>query len=125
MANFIGTKLKNTELDNNMKQLKHFNQFITEELSKDEESELRNMGFSDYSGPFQERYEAAVDEWGSDAEVNQAIDTLKARFKVLFDKHIDSEADADDIEKTREWMFDSNGIDDIGWFEYIFLNDLY
>lgn len=108
-----------------MKQLKHFKQFISEELSKDEENELRGMGFTDYSGPFKDRYLAAVDAWGSDPEVNQAVDTLKAKFGEIFNQHIDHEADADEIEKTREWMFDSNGIDDIGWFEYIFLNDLY
>lgn len=110
-----------------MKQLKHFNQFISEELNKDEKSELREMGFTDYSGPFEDRYSAAVDEWGSDPEVNRAIDTLKARFKAILDNHIDPESDEDleELDKTREWGFNSNGIDDIGWFEYIFLNDLY
>lgn len=110
-----------------MKQLKHFNQFISEELEKGDRAELRGMGFTDYSGDFEDRYQAAVDEWGSDPEVNQAIDTLKARFKAILDNHIDPESDedSDEIEKTREWGFDSNGIDDIGWFEYIFLNDLY
>ena len=110
-----------------MKQLKHFNQFISEELSKDEERELKRMGFTNYSGSFKDRYRDAVDEWGSDSDVNQAIDTLKARFKAILDNHIDPESDEDldELEKTREWGFESNGIDDIGWFEYIFLNDLY
>jgi lipoate-protein ligase A len=110
-----------------MKQLKHFNQFISEELGKDEENELKSMGFSNYSAPFKERYQALVEEWGSDPEVNEAIDTLKDKFRELFANHIDADSndDAEEIEQLRTWMYDANGIDDIGWFEYIFINDLY
>jgi helix-turn-helix protein len=109
-----------------MKQLKHFNQFISEELGKDEENELKSMGFSDYSAPFEERYKTLVDEWSYDPEVNAAIDTLKSKFQELFEKHIDSESDDDaqELEQVKTWMYDSSGIDDIGWFEYILLNDL-
>jgi helix-turn-helix protein len=109
-----------------MKQLKHFNQFISEELGKDEENELKSMGFSDYSAPFEERYKTLVDEWSYDPEVNAAIDTLKSKFQELFEKHIDSESDDDaqELEQVKTWMY-SSGIDDIGWFEYILLNDLY
>jgi hypothetical protein len=110
-----------------MKNLKAFNQFISEEISKDDESELKGMGFSDYSEPFEERYETLVNEWSSDPEVNAAIDILKAKFNELFAKHIDSESDDDaqELEQAKTWMYDSSGIDDIGWFEYILLNDLY
>jgi len=110
-----------------MKNLKAFNQFIHEELDKDETGELKSMGFSDYSAPFKERYQALVEEWGSDPEVNEAIDTLKDKFRELFAKHIDADSndDAEEIEQLRTWMYDANGIDDIGWFEYIFVNDLY
>ena len=110
-----------------MKNLKAFNQFIHEELDKEDSAELRSMGFSDYSAPFRERYTTLVDEWGSDPEVNAAIDTLKDRFRELFDKYIDPESDEDtqELEQVRSWMYDSSGIDDIGWFEYILLNDLY
>jgi len=110
-----------------MKNLKAFNQFVHEELDREDQAELRNMGFSDYSAPFKERYETLVDEWSSDPEVNAAIDTLKNKFRELFEKHIDSESDedAEELEQVKTWMYDSSGIDDIGWFEYILLNDLY
>ena len=118
-------KLTNIKIDNSMKQLKHFNQFISEELSKDEENELKRMGFSDYSAPFEERYETLVDEWSSDPEVNAAIDIIKARFNELFAKHIDSDSDDDakEIDQKRDWMHDSYGLDDVGWFEYTFLSE--
>jgi lipoate-protein ligase A len=109
-----------------MKNLKAFNQFINEELDKEDRVELRSMGFSDYLAPFKERYETLVDEWSSDPEVNAAIDTLKNKFQELFEKHINSESDedAEAIQRLRELMYETNGIDDIGWFEYIFLNDV-
>lgn len=108
-----------------MKNLKAFNQFISEEISKDEESELKGMGFSDYSAPFEERYDTLVDEWSSDPEVNAAIDILKAKFNELFAKHVDSESadDAMEIDQKRNWMHDSYGLDDVGWFEYTFLSE--
>ena len=112
-----------------MKNLKAFNQFINEDqdLDKGEKDRLRELGLTNYSAPFKERYQALVEEWSSDPEVNAAIDTLKSKFQELFENHIDFESDDDaqELEQVKTWMYDSSGIDDIGWFEYILLNDLY
>lgn len=106
-----------------MKNLKAFNQFVNEDLTKDDKDRLRNLGITNYSAPFEERYQELMEEWMSDPEVNAAIDIIKAKFNELFAKHIDSDsyADAKEIDQKRDWMHDSYGLDDVGWFEYTFL----
>ena len=108
-----------------MKQLKAFNQFINEDLTKDDKDRLRNLGITNYSAPFEERYQELMEEWISDPEVNAAIDIIKAKFNELFAKHIDSDSDDDakEIDQKRNWMYDSYGLDDVGWFEYTFLSE--
>lgn len=109
-----------------MKQLKAFNQFINEDLAKDDKARLRELGLTNYSAPFEERYQELMEEWMDDPAVRTAIDTLKAKFDELFAHQIDAEspADANSIDKIKKDIF-YLGIDDIGWFEYVFLIQAY
>jgi hypothetical protein len=108
-----------------MKNLKAFNQFINEDLTKDDKARLRELGL--YSAPFEERYKELMEEWMDDPEVSTAINTLKAKFDELFAQQIDvnSDEDSNEIDRIREHIYESYGIDDIGWFEYVFLIQAY
>jgi hypothetical protein len=110
-----------------MKNLKAFNQFINEDLTKDDKARLRELGLTNYSAPLEERYTELVEEWMDDPEVSTAINTLKAKFDELFAQHIDvnSDEDSNEINRIREHIYESYGIDDIGWFEYVFLIQAY
>jgi hypothetical protein len=110
-----------------MKNLKAFNQFINEDLTKDDKVRLRELGLTNYSAPFEERHQELMEEWMDDPAVSTAIDTLKAKFDELFAQHIDADSDEDsnEINRIREFMYESYGLDDIGWFEYVFLIQAY
>jgi len=110
-----------------MKNLKALNQFINEDLTKDDKDQLRKLGLTNYSAPFEERYQELMEEWMDDPEVSTAINTLKAKFDELFAQQIDanSDEDANKVNQMKELMYESYGIDDIGWFEYVFLIQAY
>ena len=108
-----------------MKNLKAFTQFINEDLTKDDKDHLRNLGITNYSAPFEERYQELLNDWMSDPEVRTAIDTLKAKFDELFAQQIDvnSDEDSNEVNQIKDRLYDSYSIDDIGWFEYVFFNE--
>jgi hypothetical protein len=84
---------------------------------------LRGLGLAPKK-EFEERWEELMDEWGSDAEINSAIDTLKTKTGAIIDKYIDFDDDEDQQlwEQRVEWMYEQS-VDDLGWFEYMVAGD--
>ena len=80
---------------------------------------LRGLGLAPKK-EFEERWEELMDDWVSDAEINSAIDTLKAKTSALIDKYIDFDDDEDQQlwDQRVEWMYEQS-VDDLGWFEYM------
>ena len=80
---------------------------------------LRGLGLAPKK-EFEERWDEMMDEWGSDPDINAAIDTLKRKTNEIIDKHIDF----DDNEDQEQWdqlgelMFEQR-VDDLGFFEYM------
>lgn len=136
-----------------MKYTKPFNQFITEaradmtpaelemldriearareaypETSPDEkkiDSRLRDLGLAPKE-EFDDRIAAAIDEWGSDPAINQALDTLKERTKSIINKHIDfsDPEDETEFEQRVEWI-NAQDADDLGYLEFMLLQGDY
>lgn len=101
-----------------MSKLNNFKAFVTE---SDDHSELKAMGFkSDL--PFDDRISEAIDEWYSDTTVQDAMQVLRNRAEELMSKHdIDPDNDPEDEAEWQQrtnWVYE-NGIDDIGWFEFV------
>ena len=101
-----------------MSTLPNFKKYVAE--SDDDDAELRSMGFkSDLE--FDERLSNVIDEWYDDPAVQSAIRTLQDKANQLMAKH---EIDTDDPDDEREWQqrvdwtYD-NGIDEVGWFEFV------
>mgnify|MGYP003704381431 FL=1 len=102
-----------------MSKLDNFKRFLAE--NKDAE-ELKAMGFSDRpDGPFIDRMQAALDEWGMDPEVGQALDLLKKRTNEILDQYIDlgDDEDNDAYSQYSENIMNSYSIDEMGFFEYM------
>jgi hypothetical protein len=136
-----------------MKYTKPFNQFITEAradmtpaelemLDKIEarareaypetspeankiDARLRDLGLAPKE-EFDDRWNNMIDEWGSDPEINQALDTLKERTKSIINKHIDfsDPEDETEFEQRVEWIYEQ-GADDIGHLELMMINGDY
>ena len=89
------------------------------------DSRLRDLGLAPKE-EFDDRWNDMIDEWGSDSEISQALETLKQRTKLIINKHIDF-ADPDDEtewEQRVEWIYEQ-GADDIGHLELMMLNGDY
>jgi hypothetical protein len=84
---------------------------------------LRGLGLAPKK-EFEERWEELMDEWGGDAEINSAIDTLKAKTSAIIDQYIDFNDDEDQQlwDQRVEWMYEQS-VDDLGWFEYMVAGD--
>jgi hypothetical protein len=80
---------------------------------------LRGLGLAPKK-EFEERWDEMMDEWGSDPDINAAINTLKRKTNEIIDKHIDFDdnEDQEQWDQRGEWMFES-GVDDLGFFEYM------
>lgn len=98
-----------------------FNQFISEADDNQNkiEDRLRDLGLAPKK-EFDERWHEMVEAWGSDPEINAAIDLLKKKTDVYLEKYIDfsDPEDEEEFGRVQEWTMEQ-GIDDIGWFEYI------
>lgn len=83
------------------------------------EDRLRDLGLAPKK-EFDDRWDEMLDEWGQDPEINRAIYTLKMKTSQIINKHIDfsDPEDEQEWERRQEWIFEQ-GIDDIGWFEYM------
>jgi len=80
---------------------------------------LRGLGLAPKK-EFDERWEEMMDEWGSDPDINAAIDTLKRKTNEIIDKHIDFDdnEDQEEWDQRNEWFFEQ-GVEDLGFFEYM------
>jgi hypothetical protein len=80
---------------------------------------LRGLGLAPKK-EFDERWDEMMDEWGSDPDINAAIDTLKRKTNEIIDKHIDFDdnEDQEQWDQRGEWMFEQR-VDDLGFFEYM------
>lgn len=89
------------------------------------EDRLRDLGLAPKK-PFDERWQEMVEEWGSDPEINAAIDTLKTRTSQLIDKHIDlsDSEDEEGYDQHQEFIWEQS-IDEVGWLEYMIGTGLY
>jgi len=89
------------------------------------EDRLRDLGLAPKK-EFDERWQEMIDEWGSDPEISQALDTLRERTKSIINKHIDF-SDPDDEtewEQRVEWIYEQ-GADDIGHLELMMIHGDY
>lgn len=104
----------------------NFKQFTNE--SEDQtriEGRLRDLGLAPKE-EFDDRFNDMIDEWGSDPEINQALDVLKARTKLIVNKHIDfsDPEDETEFEQRVEWINEED-TDDIGYLEFMILQGEY
>lgn len=100
----------------------HVNLF--EEFDNDQD-ELKSMGFSNKpAGSAEDRFDDAISEWYQDPEVHQAMALLRRKATDVLEKWMDFEDDEDseELEQRREWA-NENGIDELGWFEFITILD--
>jgi hypothetical protein len=69
---------------------------------------------------FDERWEDMIDEWGSDPEIGQALQTLRRKTGEIINKYIDFDDPEDEQEwdQRREWIYEQ-GVDDLGELELI------
>ena len=105
----------------------NFKQFINEneEDSSKIEDRLRDLGLAPKK-EFDERWYEMVDAWGSDPEINAAIDLLKRKTDSYLEKYIefDDPEDEQEFGQRQEWIMEQ-GIDDLGWLEYIIASQQY
>jgi hypothetical protein len=100
----------------------HVNLF--EEFDNDQE-ELKSMGFSNKpEGSAEERFDDAIAEWYQDPEVDRALALLRRKTTEVLEKWMDfaDDEDSQELEQRRDWVYD-NGVDDLGWFEFIAILD--
>ena len=113
-----------------MRQIKPFKQFVIQEsednLDPDDDiKQLRDLGLA-AKEPFTDRFDKMVDEWGSDPEINAAIDILTKKTGLVINKWIDL-ADDEDIrewEQQLEHLYNDTSIGDMGFFEFMAVNGL-
>lgn len=101
-----------------MSRVPDFKKFVIEE--KDEDSELRSMGFPP-DEPFDDRIIKAYSGFIDDEEVIAAISLLKTKAEYYIEKSQIDLNDADDSAAWEEYIESvyDGGIDQIGWFEYV------
>lgn len=101
-----------------MSRVPDFKKFVIEE--KDEDSELRSMGFPP-DEPFYIRMDKLYDSFLDDEEVIAAISLLKTKAEYYIEKSQIDLNDADDAAAWEEYVESiyDDGIDQIGWFEYV------
>ena len=103
-----------------------FKQFINETEDQSQiEDRLRDLGLAPKE-EFDDRWNNMVDEWGSDPEINQAIEALRRKTSEIINKHIDFSDPEDDQEwdQRREWM-NEQGVDDLGELEFMIVQGNY
>ena len=113
-----------------MRQIKPFKQFVIQEsednLDPDDDiKQLRDLGLA-AKEPFTDRFDKMVDEWGSDPEINAAIDRLTKKTGLVINKWIDL-ADDEDVrewEQQLEHLYNDTSIGDMGFFEFMAVNGL-
>lgn len=110
-----------------MAQIKPFKQYLIQESDSNEDklARLRRLGLED-AEPFEQRYQKALDEWGSDPDINAAIDMLTKKTGLIIDKWIDlaDDEDVSEWEQMREWLYSDTSVDDMGFFEFMVANGL-
>ena len=81
------------------------------------EDRLRDLGLAP-KAEFDERWQDMIDEWGSDPEIDQALQTLRRKTGEIINKHIDFDAPEDEQEwdQRREWIYEQS-VDDLGELE--------
>lgn len=101
-----------------MSTVPNFKKYVAE--SEEESAELRSMGFSP-DLPFDDRLDAVIQEWYDDAAVQEAMNTLRVKADQLMTKHqidVNDPEDESEWQKRIDWTYE-NGIDDVGWFEFV------
>jgi hypothetical protein len=97
----------------------NFKQFINEneDDSSRIEDRLRDLGLAP-KAEFDERWQDMIDEWGSDPEIDQALQTLRRKTGKIINKHIDFDDPEDEQEwdQRREWIYEQS-VDDLGELE--------
>lgn len=107
-----------------MTKLTDFKKFVLE--SNDDREELRNMGFSELPDmAFEDRYQAALDEWSSDPEISQALDILKSKTNAILNKWIDYDQDEVKWDMLQVEIANDFSLDEIGFFEYMIASGNY
>ena len=99
--------------------------YESEEDSAKIEDRLRDLGLAPKE-EFDERWNNMIDEWGSDPEIDQAIQALRRKTSEIINKHIDFGDPEDDQEwdQRREWM-NEQSVDDLGELEFMIVQGNY
>jgi len=99
--------------------------YESEEDSAKIEDRLRDLGLAPKE-EFDERWNNMIDEWGSDPEIDQAIQALRRKTREIINKHIDFGDPEDEVEwdQRREWM-NEQGVDDLGELEFMIVQGNY
>jgi len=106
-----------------MKQIKLFKQYLIQESDNEANlARLRELGIVEPES-FDKRYQKVLDEWGSDPEINAAIRKLKERTGQIIDKFIDRRTE-DEWSRFMDDLYNGETVYDMGWLEYIIVNDL-